>query len=101
MKRARNIVFCAVLLVGGLHASDETARKIVQRRDPEYPTIAAQMNLHGTVKLRIWISPDGTVRRVEYVGGHPLLAESALEAVKHWRYAPAAKESTQIVEVKF
>ena len=35
------------------------------------------MNLHGTVKLKIWISNDGSVRRLEYVGGHPLLAQAA------------------------
>jgi hypothetical protein len=25
---------------------------------PDYPAIAAQVNLHGTVKLKIWINPD-------------------------------------------
>ena len=59
------------------------------------------MNLHGTVKLKIWISPDGTVRRLEYIGGHPLLAESALKAVKGWKYQSAAQGSTTIVELKF
>jgi len=59
------------------------------------------MNLHGTVRLKIWINPDGTVRRLEYVGGHPLLAESALKAVKGWKYEPSSRESTTVVELKF
>lgn len=59
------------------------------------------MSLHGTVRVRIWIAPDGSVRRLEYIGGHPLLAESALKAVKEWEFESAPKESTQIVEVKF
>ncbi len=100
MNRVRHIVLCLALL-GGLSASDQTERRIVRHEDPEYPTIAAKMNLHGTVKLKIWIAPSGTVRRLEYIGGHPLLAESALKAVKDWKYEAAAKESTVIVELKF
>ena len=44
---------------------------------------------------------DGTVRRLEYIGGHPLVAESALKAVKGWKYEAAPKESTTAVELKF
>jgi outer membrane biosynthesis protein TonB len=53
------------------------------------------------VKLKVWIGPDGTVRRLEYVGGHPLLATSALPAVKKWKYQPGPGESTSQVEIKF
>ncbi|MGB9074132.1 MAG: energy transducer TonB [Terriglobales bacterium] len=88
------------LLAGSAIAADRE-RKLVRRQDPEYPPIAEKMNLHGTVKLKIWISPDGTVRRLEYIGGHPLLAESALKAVKTWKYQNAPQESTTVVELKF
>jgi TonB family protein len=76
-------------------------RKLLTRTDPEYPAIARSMNLHGTVKMKIWINRDGGVNRVEYIGGHPLLAESALKAIKTWRYESTPKETTTIVEVKF
>jgi len=59
------------------------------------------MNLHGTVKVKVWINSDGSVRRVEYIGGHPLLAQAALKAVKNWKYDLGAKETTSQVEVKF
>jgi TonB family protein len=84
-----------------LVASEGAERKVVQRGDPEYPAIAARLSLHGTVKLKVWIAPDGTVRSAECVGGHPLLAESALRAVRKWRYEVKAKESTQVVDVSF
>jgi TonB family protein len=74
--------------------------ELVRREEPEYPAIADKMALHGTVKLKIWISPDGSVRRLEYVGGHPLLAESALKAVKAWKYETNSKETTAMVEVR-
>ena len=101
MRRTRQIVLLVILVVGGLWAADESDRRVLYREDPEYPQIAAKMSLHGTVKLKVWIAPDGTVRRLEYVGGHPLLAESAVKSVKHWKYAVADKESNQLVEVKF
>lgn len=101
MKKAKHILLCLALLSGGLYASDQGERKVVRQEDPEYPVLAAKMNLHGTVKLKIWITADGSVRRLEYVGGHPVLAESALKAVKNWQYAPSSQESTTVVEIKF
>jgi|ERR671924_1224630 TonB family protein len=96
----RNILLCVVLIVGGVSAA-QTERKVVRREEPEYPELAKKMNLHGAVKLKIWISPDGAVRRLEYVGGHPILAESALKAVKNWHYETASKESNTVVVLKY
>jgi TonB family protein len=101
LRNARSISLALLLLAGSLTAADEAARKLIQHPDPEYPAVAARMNLHGTVKLKVWISPDGSVRRMDYIGGHPLLAESALKAVHYWRFEPAPKETTEILDVKF
>jgi TonB family protein len=101
MTRLRHIFLIIVLLACGVSATAQSERKVIQREEPEYPELAKKMNLHGTVKLKIWISPDGSVRRLEYVGGHPVLAESALKAVKGWHYEAASKESNTIVGLKF
>ncbi len=101
MTRLKHILLCIVLLAGGTRATAQSERKVTHREEPDYPEIAKKMNLHGTVKLKVWISPDGTVRRLEYVGGHPVLAESALKAVKAWHYEAATKESNTIVGLKF
>ena len=101
MTRRKHILLCIVLLTGGMSVNAQTERKVTRREEPDYPELAKKMNLHGTVKLKIWISPDGTVRRLEYVGGHPVLAESALKAVKGWHYEAATKESNTIVGLKF
>lgn len=101
MKYISTVLGLIILLGASVFGADQPDRKLVQQEQPEYPTIAAKMNLHGTVKLKIWIKDDGSVRRLEYVGGHPLLAESALKAVKNWKYQTAAKESTAQVELKF
>ena len=78
MKRVQRILLFVLLVRGGNAVAEE--RKLFHREEPVYPSIAEKMNLHGVVRMKIWISPDGTVRRLEYIGGHPVLAESALKA---------------------
>jgi len=102
IKISSRLLNLALIVRPGIsNPSQQEERKIVQSEDPEYPEMAAKMSLHGTVKFKIRIAPDGTVRRIEYIGGHPLLAQSAEKAVKNWKYEPTARESTQIVDVKF
>ena len=96
MRKLKHILLCVLLLAGSALAADPE-RKLVRREEPEYPALAEKMALHGTVKLKIWINLDGTVRRLEYVGGHPVLAESALKA---WKYELSSKETTATVEVR-
>jgi len=98
---SRMLNLAMIVRPGISNPSKHEERKIVQREDPEYPEMAGKMSLHGTVKFKIWIAPDGTVRRIECVGGHPLLTQSAEKAVKNWKYESTARESTQLVEVKF
>jgi TonB family protein len=100
MTKLKHILLCVTLLAGSALAADPE-RKLVRREEADYPALAEKMALHGSVKLKIWINPDGTVRRLEYVGGHPVLAESALKAVKGWKYESASKETTATVEVRF
>jgi TonB family protein len=102
VKIGSHLLSLAVIVRSGPLAVPEGGeRTVVQHDDPEYPAIAAKLSLHGTVKLKVRIAPDGTVRSAECVGGHPLLAEAALKAVRRWRYEVRAKESTQVVDVNF
>jgi TonB family protein len=77
------------------------ARKIRTKTAPEYPQLARQLNVTGKVKLEITIAADGRVVSTRTIGGSPLLVAPAAEAVKKWRYEPASKESTEIVEITF
>ena len=78
----------------------EPARKVVSRVKPAYPELARQMNVTGTVKIEVVIAADGSVKRLKPLGGHPLLIQSASEALKKWRYA-SGPETTTIVEFQF
>lgn len=79
----------------------QRARSIKFRVLPEYPAIAAAMKLNGTVQLEAVVRPDGRVKQVRVLGGHPVLGEAAGRAVMQWRYEPAAKESTELVKITF
>jgi TonB family protein len=55
---------------------------------PVYPPAAKSARLQGTAALFALIGKDGAVRQVSLISGHPLLAQSSIEAVKQWRYKP-------------
>jgi protein TonB len=61
---------------------------IIRRIIPEYPRLARDMRIAGTVKLLGIISRDGTVRELKVIEGHPLLVKSAVGAVMQWLYRP-------------
>jgi TonB family protein len=79
----------------------ESSRAIAFRVMPEYPRIAASLNIEGAVQLQAVVRPNGTVKSVRVIGGHPALAEAAVAAVMRWRYEPAEKETTEMVKVTF
>ena len=65
-----------------------TAASIITQTRPAYPALARQARIQGTVLLHAIIDKDGQVAKLEVVSGHPLLVQSALDAVKQWRYKP-------------
>jgi TonB family protein len=77
------------------------ARPVKSQASPEYPDIAKSMNLRGIVQLQVVVRADGTVKEVHVVGGHPMLAAAAEQAVMKWRYQPAAKETIETVKIAF
>jgi TonB family protein len=79
----------------------ESGRKVVVKTPPIYPTLARSMNIHGVVKVEAQVAPNGTVKNVEVKGGHPLLTQSAVTAVGHWKFEPASHETKELVEIKF
>ena len=62
--------------------------RLINMVRPVYPPLAKQARISGTVRLHAIIAKDGTVIQLEVVQGHPLLVQSALDAVRQWRYQP-------------
>jgi protein TonB len=79
---------------------------LVRRVVPEYPAIARQVRVEGTVRLQAVIGRDGTIRQLEFVSGPALLARAAMDAVRQWVYRPTMLnnepvEVITIIEVNF
>jgi TonB family protein len=62
--------------------------QVLHRVEPVYPAQARLLRLEGTVVLAATVMEDGTVRDIKVVEGSQVLAQSAVDAVKHWRYQP-------------
>jgi TonB family protein len=87
--------------ISGQDAQSDLLRRAKTKVQPVYPELARKMNLVGSVKVEVVVAPNGSVKDAKVVGGHPVLANAALEAVKKWRFEPAAAESTGVVDFKF
>ena len=79
----------------------EIARRVKSKVPPVYPELARKMNITGTVKVEVVVSPNGAIKDARIVGGHPVLANAALDAVKKWRFEPGAAETTGVIDFKF
>jgi protein TonB len=89
----------ALAIANACSAQEE--RKAIQSPAPAYPPFARNIRLTGTVKVKAIVSPDGQVKQVEVVGGHPLFVDAAVDAVKKWKYAPAKTETSIELEFHF
>ena len=61
---------------------------LLKKVQPAYPSSALRMRTEGGVKLLATIGKTGNVTEVKVVSGEPLLTQSAVEAVKQWKYKP-------------
>lgn len=69
-------------------ASDRAERSLIHRVEPQYPAEARAQHIQGPVVLDIQVLGDGAVGSIAVVSGDPLLTQSAIDAVKQWRYQP-------------
>ena len=79
---------------------------VIRKVSPDYPAQARQLRIEGTVQMEATIAKDGSVKNLKVVSGHPILARSAVEAVKQWKYKPyllngAAVEIDTQISVNF
>ncbi len=74
---------------GLLHVSGGVQMaKLVKQVIPLYPPLARNARIYGVVHLVGIIGKDGTIRNLQLIDGHPLLARAALDAVSQWIYKP-------------
>ena len=64
------------------------AARLIHEVQPEYPVLARDARIGGTVRLTAIISREGTVENLYLVRGQALLVAAAMDAVKQWVYKP-------------
>lgn len=98
------LIFCLGALPfaqGQSEPASGSSRKVINKVVPQYPALARQMNLQGTVRLEVSVSISGSVKTVEVKGGSPLLVQSAQDAVRLWRWEKADHETVESIEFNF
>jgi protein TonB len=89
VESARKVTISAGIAVGLL----------VQKTAPSYPPIAKQAHVSGTVVIQATISKNGAIENPRVISGPTMLRQSAVDAVKTWRFRPYLLDG-QPVEVE-
>ena len=79
----------------------EGKRTIVDKVIPVYPDLARREQIHGTVRVGVVVAPNGKAKFTQVIGGNPLLAKAAVDAIEKWKWVPAAQETKELVELNF
>ena len=66
-----------------------------------YPELAKKMAISGTVRVAIVVATNGSVKSTKVLGGHPLLIDSAVDAVRKWKFESGPDDTPGVVEFKF
>jgi protein TonB len=69
-------------------SSGVMAGNLLDKVTPQYPAIAKAARIQGTVVLQATISKTGSIENLRVVSGPPMLQQSAMDAVRSWRYKP-------------
>ena len=69
---------------------------LIRRVEPVYPPLGMQLRREGRVELHAIISTDGSIQSLEVITGDPLFIQSALSAVREWRYRPTILDGQPI-----
>ena len=90
------------ITVGG----EVEAAMLLEQQPPEYPMLARQARIRGSVMLKAVIGTDGKVKDLTAISGHPFLVQAAMEAVRKWVYRPTILDGVPVevntkIEVKF
>jgi len=76
--------------------SNIKAPRQVYSVQPDYPILAKQTHVSGTVVVTAVLDEHGNVVGARALSGHPLLIPAALKAVLQWKYEPTLLNRTPV-----
>jgi TonB family protein len=68
---------------------------------PVYPMLAKRMGLSGCVRIEAIVAPNGTVTTTGILGGHPLLAQAGVDAVRKCKWEASPHETKEVIVLNF
>jgi TonB family protein len=104
-RKIRGMLAGAVLLAASaaLSAAQEVVfnRRALKMVAVQYPSVLKVRGIGGTVKLRVQVNANGTVRDVQVMGGNPILSDCSVKAVKQWLFVASEKDESIEISVVF
>lgn len=82
----------APLPIGG----DVKQAKLLSGVPPVYPTLAKSQRVSGDVRIDALIDANGHVSTMKVVSGPTLLHQAAMDALRQWKYQPAALDGKPV-----
>jgi TonB family protein len=90
------VIMVGLVLLAAPQVPDEQALrmpsmpewKLLHKVEPEYPPIALERRIQGTVRFTATIGTDGHIEDLRLISGHPLLVPAARKAAQQWIYGP-------------
>jgi TonB family protein len=109
MSRERNCIqigltaaiLAVSILPATMQAQEEAKRKVKTQVEAVYPELARKYNLAGKVRISVIVGKDGRVKSCKVLGGNAVLANSAQDALKEWRFLPGPDDTTEVIEFEF
>jgi TonB family protein len=90
-----------VLVLCTAAARGQELRKPIANPPPVYPEMAKRMQLVGVVKIEVVVGPEGKIKEAKVIGGHPVLVDAAMLALRDWRFEKSNSETKTQLEFKF
>ena len=100
----RNVAGGRSAVAGARRESEPADGVIPQAQEqvlPIYPELALPMGFAGEVTIAVGMAANVAMKSSKLVGGHPVPAPAGLEAIRRWRFEPAASEGCGVIESKF
>jgi len=74
----------------------EAMQAATSKVQPEYPPIARQLKVEGTVELEALIGENGKVEKVTIVSGNAMLTRAGADALKQWKFTPFTEDGKPV-----
>ena len=77
-------------------SNSEASSAALTKVAPEYPSVARQLKIQGSVELEAVVTESGAVEKVTIVSGNPVLTKSAADALKKWKFSPFRQDGKPV-----